>query len=42
MNLKTNEYGKIEYYDCPHYIHNHKSKEIAEEIRTFMKEVKKW
>lgn len=28
--------GKIVYYDCPHYIHNHKAKEIAEEIKLFL------
>ncbi|WP_317914661.1 alpha/beta hydrolase [Carnobacterium maltaromaticum] len=29
--------GKIIYYDCPHYVHNHKAKEIAEEIKLFLK-----
>ncbi|MGX4685432.1 alpha/beta fold hydrolase [Vagococcus sp. JNUCC 83] len=34
------KYGKIIYYDCPHYIHNHKAKEISEDIRMFIKELK--
>lgn len=25
---KNSKYGKIIYYDCPHYIHNHQAKEI--------------
>lgn len=29
------KYGKIIYYDCPHYIHNHQAKEISEELKLF-------
>ncbi|KAF1299655.1 hypothetical protein BAU15_02995 [Enterococcus sp. JM4C] len=33
------KHGKIVYYDSPHYIHNHKAKEISEEINVFMNEL---
>ncbi|MGX7024055.1 alpha/beta hydrolase [Vagococcus hydrophili] len=35
---KKSKYGKIIYYDCPHYIHNHQAKEISEEIKIFVRD----
>ncbi|WP_204249559.1 alpha/beta fold hydrolase [Vagococcus silagei] len=39
-NLRSkSRMGKIVYYDCPHYLHNHKALEIAKEIKLFIKEI---